>query len=227
MESDIPKVLHPLCEKPLILYVIESLEKAGVDRIVTVVGYKGEMVIDAVQSRSETVWQHEQLGTGHAVMQAEEALSDFSGMVIVACGDVPLIRPSTFRRLIEYSAVPDVKAVVLTMMPENPTGYGRIVKEGGDFIKIVEEKDASPEIKEIREVNSGTYIFDKDYLFEGLKKIDTNNAQREYYLPDVLKHIIDSGYKVKTAMLEDPIEGSGINRKEELKNLEQYLADIK
>jgi UDP-N-acetylglucosamine diphosphorylase/glucosamine-1-phosphate N-acetyltransferase len=224
MKSDLPKVLHPLNSKPLISHVIESLKLSGIDRITVIVGYRGQQVIDTIGSSVSFVWQHEQLGTGHAVMQAEESLKDHNGSILIACGDVPLIRPETFRKLAEMINDTGVEAVVLTMEPENPTGYGRIVKNGsGVFQRIVEEKDASPEEKKIREVNSGTYIFNSSFLFRGLKEVNTDNAQGEYYLPDALQYILKSGQSVKTLLLDDSIEGSGINSKEELKELEDYI----
>ena len=224
MESDLPKVIQPLRNKPLITYVVDSLRKAGIANIITVVGYKGEMVIDIIGPEIKHVWQRQQLGTGHAVMQAEEALDGFHGTVIIACGDVPLIKPATFQNLIRESGDKNTKAVVLTMTVENPTGYGRIMKnEKNEFVRIVEEKDATPEQRLIKEVNTGTYAFDKNFLFEGLKKINTDNAQREYYLPDALNHVLASGYKVKTVMLDDPIEGSGINTRNDLQTVESFL----
>jgi len=223
MQSDLPKVLQPFQNRPMILHVLDSLEKAGVSDICVIVGYRGELVVEAVGNRARTAWQREQLGTGHAVMQAEEAMEAFSGNVIVACGDVPLIRPDTFRAMIAASGTDKVKAVVLTMELDNPTGYGRIVKDGaGNFRKIVEEKDAGADERAIREVNTGTYVFDKDLLFEGLKRINTNNAQGEYYLPDALEHILRSGFTVRTMLLDDALEGSGVNTREELGRLEDY-----
>ncbi len=224
MKSDLPKVLHPLNGKPLISYVIENLKLSGIDRITVIVGYRGQQVIDTIGDSVSFVWQHEQLGTGHAVMQAEESLKDYDGSILIACGDVPLIRPETFRKLADLISNDDVKAVVLTMEPEDPAGYGRIVKdESGAFRRIVEEKDASPEEKKIGEVNSGTYIFNSSFLFRGLKEVNTDNAQGEYYLPDALQFILKSGQSVETLLLDDSIEGSGINSKEELKYLEEYI----
>ena len=187
-----------------------------------VVGYRGDEVIDRLGSRVNYVWQYEQLGTGHAVMQAEEYFKNYNGDIIVACGDVPLIKPETFKNL---TALADEKtgAVVLTMIQDNPAGYGRIVRENKRFARIIEEKDANDEVRKIKEVNSGTYIFKSKYLFEGLKRINTNNAQGEYYLPDVLSYILSVGLKVEILQLIDSIEGSGINTREELVSLEQYV----
>ena len=224
MKSDIPKVLHPLCGKSLIEHVVDNLNLAGVDDILVVVGYRGEEVIDRLGSRVNYAWQHEQLGTGHAVMQAEEYFKNYNGDIIVACGDVPLIKPETFKNLMALAGDDKTGAVVLTMIQDNPAGYGRIVKENKRFVRIVEEKDATEEERKIREVNSGTYIFKDKYLFEGLKRINTKNAQGEYYLPDVLNYILSAGLNVGIEQLNDSIEGSGINTKEELVSLEQYVA---
>ncbi len=224
MKSELPKVLHPLCGKSLIEHVVDSLNSAGIDDILVVVGYRGEEVIAKLGSRCKYVWQHEQLGTGHAVMQAGEYFKDYDGNVVIACGDVPLIRPETFKGLIESAEDNETGAVVLTMMQDNPKGYGRIVKENGKFVRIVEEKDADDEQRRINEVNSGTYIFKSRYLFEGLKRINTENAQGEYYLPDALNYIVSAGLTVKTIPMEDSVEGRGINTREELLSLEQYVS---
>ncbi len=226
MKSNIPKVLHPLLGKTLLQHVIDNLHSSGIDDIIVVVGYKGDMVIETIGDSVDYVWQREQLGTGHAVMQAEEALVDFDGSVLVACGDVPQIRPETFKRMIEDSEEENTRAVVLTMIQENPTGYGRIIKDGlGNFVKIVEEKDASPEEKQEKEVNTGTYVLDKKSLFTILKSVGKDNAQGEYYLTDVLHNIKSSGYSVKNVALKDPLEGVGINSREDLERLEEYLKD--
>jgi len=221
MKSDIPKVLHPLCGKSLIEYVVDNLNRAGIDDILVVVGFKGDEVIERLGRRVKYVWQYEQLGTGHAVMQAEEYFKDYEGDIIVASGDVPLIKPATFKNL---TALADEKtgAAVLTMIQDNPTGYGRIVRENERFVRIVEEKDADDEVRKIKEVNSGTYIFKAKYLFEGLKRTNTDNAQGEYYLPDVLNYILSVGLNVEILQLIDSIEGSGVNTREELTALEQY-----
>ena len=224
MQSELPKVLHPLCGKSLIEYVVESLNRAGIADIVVVVGYRGDEVIQKLGRRVNYVWQHEQLGTGHAVMQAEEYFKNFEGNIIVACGDVPLIRPETFQALAREIDEPGSGAVVLTMLQENPAGYGRIVYKSGAFSAIIEEKDATAEQKKIKEVNSGTYVFNSRLLFEGLKRIDTNNAQKEYYLTDALRYVVQSGYKVKTVIMDNPVEGKGINTRDELISLERYVS---
>ena len=226
MNSDLPKVLHRLKGKPLIQHVMDNLAEAGVKDIITVVGYEGEKVLEVLPAGIRHVWQREQLGTGHAVMQAEEALSEFKGCVVIACGDVPLISPLSFKKLIGLCEG-KTKAALLTMKPKNPEGYGRIVRnKDGFFQRIVEEKDASEKERLIDEVNTGTYVFDKELLFDGLKNVNTNNAQREYYLTDVLEHVLNSGFDAGILLLDDPVEGSGINKQDELAQLEKYLDKI-
>jgi bifunctional UDP-N-acetylglucosamine pyrophosphorylase/glucosamine-1-phosphate N-acetyltransferase len=202
---------------------VDSLRLAGVDDILVVVGYKGDEVVERLGSRVNYVWQYEQLGTGHAVMQAEEYFKNYEGDIIVASGDVPLIKPGTFKDLIALAGGEKTGAAVLSMIQDNPTGYGRIVKESNRFARIIEEKDADDEVRMIKEVNSGTYLFKGKHLFEGLKRINTKNAQGEYYLPDVLNYILSEGLGVEILQLINSIEGMGINTREELISLEQYV----
>ncbi len=224
MKSDLPKVLHQLAGKPLVMHVLENLKAAGIADIIAVVGYRGEMVQETVDTFATIVWQKEQLGTGHAVMQAENALKGFDGGVVVACGDVPLMKPETFRAAIDEGRREHVRAVVVTMQLDNPFGYGRIIRdENGNIARIVEEKDANEEDKRIKEVNTGTYYFDAKLLFEGLSTVGTDNAQKEYYLPDVIQYIRQEGYLVKPLLLKDPLEGAGINSKEELQRIEEMI----
>lgn len=224
MKSDLPKVLHPLAGKPLVIHVIENLKKSGIDDIIVVVGYRGELVEEALGSQVKVVWQREQLGTGHAVMQAESSLKGFEGGVVIACGDVPLMKPKTFRAMVDGSARENVKAIVVTMRLDNPFGYGRIIRdESGNIERIVEEKDASDEIKKITEVNTGTYYFDAKLLFEGLATVGTDNAQKEYYLPDVIQYIRKEGFVVRAHLLDNALEGAGINSREELQRIEALV----
>ena len=228
MKSELPKVLHPLCGKPLIRHVIDNIRKSGIDDITVIVGYKGEDVIQNIGPSVKYEWQREQFGTGHAVMQAEDGFRGFEGKVLVACGDAPLISANSFSSLIGMMDKEGAKAAVLTMIQENPTGYGRMIKDGsGALVRIVEEKDATSEQKLIKEVNSGTYAFDSGLLFEGLKTVKNDNAQKEYYLPDVLLYIIEKGFRVVTIPLENPFEGRGINSKEELAAIEKVIGDGK
>lgn len=227
MKSELPKVLHPLAGKPLVNHVINNIHKAGVDDITLVVGYKADEVESAISDKVNYALQKEQLGTGHAVLMAEKFFVGFDGYVLVACGDAPLISSDSFSSLISKMNTDQVKAAVLTMVLDNPHGYGRMVKDdSGELIEIVEEKDANDEQRKINEVNSGTYVFDSSLLFEGLKNIGNENAQGEYYLPDIIKYIRSKGFKAVTSVLENPVEGSGINSKEELLKIEKYLQSL-
>lgn len=224
MKSDLPKVLHTLRGKPLLTHVIDNIRESGISDITVVVGYMGDSVIKAAGTGVSCAWQKDQLGTGHAVLMAEESVCPFSGAVLIACGDAPLISPESFSRLTKALETDSVKGAVLTMMRQDPHGYGRIIRRSGDVREIIEEKDADGEQRLINEVNTGTYVFDSKLLFEALKKIGNKNAQNEYYLPDVVRYITDSGSKVKGIILDDPSEGSGVNSPEELAQLENRLA---
>jgi len=222
MRSELPKVLHKLNGKPLITHVMDNLAAAGIKNLYTVVGYKGESVIDELGNRTEYVWQKEQLGTGHAVMQAEEKVLNVAENVIVTCGDTPLISSASFSGLADK--LKNNEAVVLTMDLDNPKGYGRIVKDSsGNLSGIVEEKDASDDIRKITEVNAGTYAFKTKSLFDALHNITNDNAQKEYYLTDVIKYLSGKGLNVSTCKLDNSYEGSGINSPEDLALLETFI----
>jgi len=223
MGSDLPKVLHALDGRPLVAHVVESLRRAGAIEIIAVIGYRGDEVERALGKEVRFVWQHEQKGTGHAVMQAEPALRGYDGPVLIACGDVPLVRPQTFAAMIAEAARPGIRGVVLGMKPENPYGYGRLVRDAaGGLARIVEERDAIDEERAIAEVNTGTYVFYGGDLFDGLRTITTDNAQGEYYLPDMVGYIRKAGGVISTLILDDATEGSGVNTPEELRRLEGF-----
>ncbi len=227
MGSGLPKVLHILNGRPLVAHVVDSLRRAGADEIITVIGHRGNEVAGALGPDVRCVWQREQKGTGHAVMQAEPALRGYTGPVVIACGDVPLVRPSTFSSMAAEASLAGVRGVVLGMVPRNPHGYGRLVRDSeGRLERIVEERDATDEQRRITEVNTGTYVFYGGDLFDGLKTITTDNAQGEYYLPDLVGYIRATGGEVRTILLEDAIEGSGVNTPEELRRLEEAFGRI-
>lgn len=228
MKSELPKVAVPLKGKPMLLHVLENLVQSGIKRIVIVVGYKKEDVISLVPSyediRIDFANQEEQLGTAHAVLCTEEALGDFSGPVLVACGDMPLIRVETFQNLMNAHETSGNKATVLSARLNDPEGYGRLVRnEQGDLVRIVEEKDADEETKKIQETNTGTYIFDAPEIFQILKSVGSENAQNEYYLPDAVEIFRNRGDNVGSLVLDDAIEAMGANSKEDLDILEQKL----
>ena len=223
MKSDLPKVLHPLHGRAMIHYVIDLAKQIHSERIVVVVGHKKELVIQEVQERGvDFVEQTEQLGTGHAVLQTRPLFEGYDGAVLVLNGDVPLLSPSTIAELFRVHREEKPVVSMLTAIMDDPTGYGRIIRdENGYVVRNVEEKDASPEIKQIKEVNVGIYIFDSKRLFETLPLVKNDNKQGEYYLPDVIKIFVDQGEKVVALAAPNPEETYGINTIDHLKQAEK------
>jgi len=227
MKSDLPKVAHKLSGKPLINWVIDAVSALKPQNIVVVVGHKSEIVEKTLEgTKVKIVYQDKQLGSGHAVKQAKSVLKNFGGDVLVISGDVPLVKSSTLSSLIKIHQKNKASATVLAARVENPQGYGRIVKNCGDFEKIVEEKDANAEQKLIKEINSGIYAFDKN-LWNALDKVKPANAKKEYYLTDTIEILKKSGRKaaVKTVLGES--ETKGINNRLELAEAETMLKDKK
>lgn len=226
MGASIPKVLFTLGGKPLIRWVIEATHAAGIPRVVVVIGYQGESVRDAVADLGvEFVWQHERLGTGHAVMQAEPLLRTHQGPVIVLNGDVPRIRAQTIRTLIETHQHSGAAAALVTVLMDDPTGYGRIIRRPGGLVdRIVEEKDANPATKSIKEINTGTFCFRAAELFQTLHQVTNRNAQGEYYLTDVVSLLCHKGLSVVACQTSDAGEAHGVNSQEQLAALEKLAA---
>jgi UDP-N-acetylglucosamine diphosphorylase/glucosamine-1-phosphate N-acetyltransferase len=229
MKSDLPKVLHRLAGKPLLSYVLDTVQSLGLKRVAVVVGYQGEKVIDLTKGKNvEIVWQKEQLGTGHAVMQTEPLFSDFKEDLLVLYGDVPLIRAQTIIGLVEIHQAKNAKATVLTAVLGDPKRYGRIIrKKDGTLDRIVEDKDANAEEKKIKEINSGEICFFAPSLFSALKKVKRDNLQKEYYLTDVMKILKKEGEKVEAVLVKNRWETEGINSTLELKQMEEYLSNKK
>ncbi|MDI6715536.1 MAG: bifunctional UDP-N-acetylglucosamine diphosphorylase/glucosamine-1-phosphate N-acetyltransferase GlmU [Actinomycetota bacterium] len=223
MKSSYPKVLHNICEKPMIHHVLETVNKLGPERIVAVVGHKAEMVVKAIEG-VEFVVQKEQLGTGHAVSVVEGVLDSFNGDIMVLSGDTPLLKAQTLSNLLNVHRTTGAASTLLTAKMNDPTGYGRIIRApSGVVTAIIEEKDATTEQKLINEVNTGTYCFDKKKLFDSLRQIDPNNKQKEYYLTDVIKILSSSNEKVVAASANDPMETIGINNRVQLAEAEKIL----
>ncbi len=225
MKSDIPKVLHSLNGRPMVHYVIDTARAIGSQKIVLIIGYKKEMVINAIRKYPvEFVVQEEQLGTGHAVRQCESIFRDYKGDVLILSGDVPLLAPSTLQELITIQQKEKPLATLLTAEMEDPTGYGRIVRNKNGYVtKIVEHKDANEETLQIKEINVGIYIFNSQALFETLPLVNNNNSQGEYYLPDVVKIYVGRGEKVAAILTPNVEETHGINDIDQLKRAEQIL----
>ena len=217
MKSDLPKVLHPVCGMPMINYPLIEAKKAGAKEIVAVIGHGAEAVRSSLKEEEiNFVVQEEQLGTGHAVMVCETTIEDIDLPVVILCGDAPLIRSSTIAGLVKSHEENKNSVTVLTADMDEPTGYGRIIKDGSEITRIVEEKDASEAEKLIVEVNSGIYCVEGKFLFEALKKVSSNNSQGEYYLTDIIGIGRDLGLKVGWSKLTKSDEIMGINSRKDL-----------
>lgn len=226
MKSQLHKVLHPVCGKPMINHLLDAQKQAGIERRIVVIGSLGEQVEAALTGEAEFVWQKEQLGTGHAVMQAAPLLEGKDGVTLVCNGDTPLISSETIRKLIELHQQKNAAVTVLTGIVDNPFGYGRIIRsEDGSVLRITEEKDATMEEKAVREINSGTYCFDNRTLFESLKRITNENSQGEYYLTDCLEVIRQQGKRVEAFAVEDSHEILNINDRIQLSAVEQIVRE--
>lgn len=227
MKSDIPKVIHKVNGIPMITKIIDTLSRLNPEENILILGHKKEEVLKVVGENCDYVLQTEQLGTGHAVIQAKEKLEGYDGDVMILCGDTPLLRESTLKSLYEYHKESGAVTTILTSIYENPFGYGRIVKEDGLVKAIVEEKEATEEIKKIKEVNAGVYCFNSKELFKALDKIDNNNEKGEYYLTDVIGIQVSENKKVQSFILEDKMEILGVNSKVELAQAGKVLRDRK
>ncbi|MCK8824917.1 bifunctional UDP-N-acetylglucosamine diphosphorylase/glucosamine-1-phosphate N-acetyltransferase GlmU [Fuchsiella alkaliacetigena] len=224
MKSELPKVLHKVCGKAMVEHILFAAQDLNPERSIVVVGYKGEIVKAELESLEvDFAYQKQQLGTGHAVMQVEEFLQDFEGSVLVLCGDTPLLTAETLSNLVEKQQQQGV-AAVLTTEVDDPSWYGRIVRDSsGDLVKIVEEEDATPEERQIQEINTGTYCFDSQYLFKALQEIEADNAQGEYYLTDVIEVLTYEGENVAAELAVDSAETLGVNTRRHLATAEKRL----
>ena len=216
MKSKLPKVLHRVGGKPMLQHVIDAAKKAGSSREVVVIGSGAELVRETI-SGVEFVLQEEQLGTGHAVLSAKKNFEQSKGNVLILCGDTPLLTDKLLQKLTAAHENSKCAATVLTAEMPNAAGYGRVIREeDGTFKKIVEEKDATELEKKIREVNAGVYCFDVQKLFGALDKINNNNSQGEYYLPDALTILKDAGEKIGVLTADYADETLGINSRIQL-----------
>lgn len=225
--DSLPKVLVPLRGKPLIAYVLETSLKINPSKIIAVVGYLKEKIFDFCETNFPLVQyaiQEEQLGTGHAVSQAEDLLENFSGDVLILAGDVPLISESTIEKFINSHLTDKNTLSVLSTYTDNPKGYGRIVRdEAGNFLKIVEQKDADETEKAIKEINSGVYLVKSDKLFSALRQLKNNNSQGEFYLTDIVQILRNASYKTSAYCMAEFAELQGINSNEDLLKVEDFL----
>ena len=228
MKSRLPKVLHRVGGVPMVEQVLRTVKAAGTRRQIVVVGFGGEMVQEYLGNEAETVMQKEQLGTGHAVLQAEALLKDEQGTLLVTCGDTPLVTKDTFASLLDWHEKSGAAATILTAHMPDPTGYGRIIRdEAGQVVKIVEQKDGTPEELAVDEVNAGIYCFDLSLLWQMLHNVNNNNAQGEYYLTDIIGMLVNAGKVVSAFAAPDYKETLGVNSRQQLAAAEQVLRSRK
>ncbi|MCQ9289840.1 bifunctional UDP-N-acetylglucosamine diphosphorylase/glucosamine-1-phosphate N-acetyltransferase GlmU [Staphylococcus gallinarum] len=222
MKSKKYKVLHEVAGKSMIEHVVDNVRQSGVEQLVTIVGHGAESVKATLGNDSLYSFQEEQLGTAHAVKMASEHLEDKQGTTLVVCGDTPLITQQTLEALITHHETNQAQATVLSATASNPFGYGRIVRDANNhLVKIVEQKDATIEEQQINEISSGIFAFDNQTLFDKLAKVKNDNAQGEYYLPDVLSLILDDQGVVEVHHTNDFDEIMGVNDRVMLSEAEQ------
>ncbi|WP_318245361.1 bifunctional UDP-N-acetylglucosamine diphosphorylase/glucosamine-1-phosphate N-acetyltransferase GlmU [Paenibacillus gallinarum] len=224
MKSKLYKVLHPVCGKPMVGHVLDTVGQAGVTRNIVVVGHGAEAVKSYLGSAADYVLQEQQLGTGHAVKMAKDMLGKEEGTTIVICGDTPLVTKETLEGLMELHESRGAAATVLTAHMDNPAGYGRVIRSNeGSVTKIVEQKDCSPEEDAVQEINTGTYCFDNAKLFAALDKVTNKNAQQEYYLTDVIGIFREAGETIEAYMTQDVAESIGVNDRVALSEAEGFM----
>lgn len=226
MKSDLPKVLFPVCGRPMIEYVLDALREGGVEQMYVVVGYRAELVRETLGKYPDVsfVEQREQLGTGHAVMMARDVLAEHPGPVFVIAGDSPMLQAKSIRRLFDEYDRGRPACVIGTTYKDDPTGLGRIVRDAdGQFVGIVEQKDATEEQKKIREVNMSTYLFHAPDLLGALDHLRADNAQKEYYITDCPGILKSEGKEVRALDVLDPLEALGVNTIDELGAVEEAV----
>jgi bifunctional UDP-N-acetylglucosamine pyrophosphorylase/glucosamine-1-phosphate N-acetyltransferase len=229
MKSALPKVLHRVAGVPMIDYVLSAAAQLSPKSITVVVGHQAQTLTSALVGYSNLTFvvQEPQLGTGDALRRTEGALRSATGTLVLLSGDVPLLRGETLKTLVDHHRATHARATVLTAIVDEPRGYGRIVRSGEQIARIVEEKDATPTEREVREINSGIYAFALEGLFDAVKQLGADNAQQEYYLPDLVHIFRQRGLRVETVAAPDSREIQGINSRSELARLGRIVRDAK
>ena len=222
MNSDLPKVLHKIAGKPILNYVLETLSELTLNKKIVIVGHGADSVKSLIGNDMEYAVQSVQLGTGHAVLQSKELLTSFNGNVLILSGDVPFLTNHTLKKFLNYHRGHQHSCSIISAILEHPAGYGRIIRnDKGKITKIVEEADLCNGQKEINEVNAGIYCFEKNTLFQILEKITPNNKQKEYYLTDAIRILMEEGIEIGNIILEDYSEMLGINTRVDLASAAQ------
>lgn len=223
MKSELPKVLHQVCGKPMVLHIIDKLKEVGIQDIIVVVGHKADMVKEVIGNGVKYAVQTEQNGTGHAVMQTVPLLNK-NGETLIITGDTPLIEKGTISSLLEEHRRNRNAGTVLITKFDNPTGYGRIIRDQMEqVVGIVEEKDADLIQKDIKEVNTGIFCFDNKHLIEGLPLLTNHNSQNEYYLTDMVYILAKQGVRFGSYLLSDNEQVMGVNDREQLAHAEYIM----
>ncbi|WNQ11671.1 bifunctional UDP-N-acetylglucosamine diphosphorylase/glucosamine-1-phosphate N-acetyltransferase GlmU [Paenibacillus aurantius] len=226
MKSKLYKVLHPVCGKPMVGHVADALDRIDCARKVVIVGHGAEAVRNYLGDRAEYALQEQQLGTGHAVLQAADLLAQEDGVTLIVCGDTPLVTEESLRRMVELQKDQGAAAVVLTAELDNPHGYGRIIRDAdGKVTGIVEQKDCTEDQARVKEINTGTYCFDNRKLFAALGQVTNENAQNEYYLTDVIGILRGQGEAVLPYCSPDPAESIGVNDRVALAEAERLMRE--
>jgi bifunctional UDP-N-acetylglucosamine pyrophosphorylase/glucosamine-1-phosphate N-acetyltransferase len=229
MKSGQPKVLHHVASRPMIEWVLTTAAKLSPTSTIVVVGHQAETIRATLASHSNLTFvvQEPQLGTAHALLMAETALASRTGVLVLLSGDVPLLSATTLKKLIETHRRTGAAATLVTAILDNPRGYGRIVRSGEEIARVVEERDATPSERRIREINAGIYAFNLSGLFETLRGIGADNAQREYYLPDLVAAYRSRGLGVECVAVDAPTEILGINSRAELAGMSRIVRQTK
>ncbi|MDD3725993.1 MAG: sugar phosphate nucleotidyltransferase [Candidatus Ratteibacteria bacterium] len=219
------KVVREILGKPMLLYLFDTIEKLLPDKIIVIVGYKKEEVLAQLKDKKvEYAEQTSLKGTGDAVLRAEKVLMDYTGDVLILCGDVPFVTIETLKNLISTHRSENSSGTILTAFVDNPAGYGRIKRnENGRVLSIIEELNATPEEKLIKEINAGIYVFKKEPLFQSLLKVSPDKIKNEYYLTDVIKILSEEGKIIKTCTTQAPEECLGINSIQDIERAKNFL----
>ena len=223
MKSDLPKVLHPVCGKPMVWHALQAVTSASTEKPIMVVGHGADAVQKQIGDLAHFVIQEERLGTGHAVQKAESRLKDFSGHILVSSADMPLLTRDTLYRLVARQEANMGPITMLTVIADDPRGFGRIVRgDDGQVKAIVEDSDCTEEEKAIKELNAAAYCFDSEWLWDALSRIPLS-AKGEYYLTDTVGLAVEAGLRVETIMLEDAAEAIGVNTRVHLSEAETQM----
>lgn len=223
MKSEKIKVLHPICGISMLGHTVNALKESGVRDCIVVAGYQHRAVMDELRNEVRYVIQREQLGTGHALMQVQGHVDDTADMLVL-CGDTPLLKPETLKRLVDSHQGSRAAATVLTAVLDDPFGYGRVIRnDRGEIVRIVEEADATPAEAAVKEINTGIYCFQAAKVFRALSSVRTTNAQKEYYLVDVIPVLLSQGERVHSLRTDDPDEVMGVNTRKDLSRAERLM----